>query len=147
MVAKMILYYWRDSRLSMADLGLTPLFQDFTRGRSRFVKWQWDYAAKHCPAEAQQLSCLRAVRVDCRSWCFQCRIACICSGCCYIMNTVYQEHTLIFPQNFERDLSSWTSSIGWTNEVSTYFLYVSSTACGDQHTCPPPVTLHFRNSC
>jgi hypothetical protein len=32
MVAKMILKDWRDGSLSMADLGLTPVLQDFTRG-------------------------------------------------------------------------------------------------------------------
>ena len=42
----------------------------------------------------------RTLIVDGRSWWFQCRIACICSGCCYLMHIVYQEHTLIAPQHF-----------------------------------------------
>jgi len=56
MVAKMILQYWRDGSLSMADLGLTPVFQDFTRVRCRFVKWQWHCAAERCHVEAEQLA-------------------------------------------------------------------------------------------
>ena len=44
-VAKLILQNRRDGIISMADRGCTPVFQDFTRGRSRVVECQWHCAA------------------------------------------------------------------------------------------------------
>jgi len=55
-VAKMIIQNWRDSSLSMADRGCTPVFQDFTQGRCRFIEWQWHCAVERCHLEAEHLS-------------------------------------------------------------------------------------------
>jgi len=40
----------------MADRGCTPVFQDFTQGRCRFIEWQWHCAVERCHLEAEHLS-------------------------------------------------------------------------------------------
>ena len=56
------------------------------------------------------------------------------------MYTVYQEHTLVVPQyggyHLQADLSGLNFLCRGTHNVSAFFLYVSSTGCGDEPMCP-----------